>query len=121
MNALQETGKEPTESLAPRGSAQQKEAINPAAVPRGFESAADNLLRAVSDSINPADCGIAGDPGTATALCWEAGEGKAPDALVGDQGLTCSPFWSSAARDIGRTGPGLPWWGLGNSSSKSEG
>lgn len=76
MNTLQETGKEPTESLAPRGSAQQKEAINPAVVPRGFESAADNLLRAVSDSINPADCGIAGDPGTATALCWEAGEGK---------------------------------------------
>lgn len=46
-------------------------------IPHGLEAATDNLLHTIPDSIKTSDCGIAGDPGTATALFWEAGEGKA--------------------------------------------
>lgn len=77
MGALQETSEETMESLAPGASAQQKEAISPSVVPLALGAATDNLLHTIPDSIKTSDCGIAGDPGTATALCWEAGEGKA--------------------------------------------
>lgn len=50
--------------------------MNPTAVPHGFELVFHNLLHVVSDSIKTGDCGIASDPGTAMALCWEAGERK---------------------------------------------
>lgn len=76
MDALQEASEETMES-GTRSFCLAKGSNKPPVVPHGLEAAADNFLHSIPDSTKTSDCGIAADPGTTTALCWEAGDRKA--------------------------------------------
>lgn len=108
------------ESLTLRASAQQKEAIKPTAVPHSFVSATADLIHAIYDPIKRSDCGIAGDPGTEMALFGRLGRGE-HRCHCGRSGLDLFSVLIFYWLGLGRTGPEVIWWGLGNNSSKSEG